>query len=138
MIGNVKNPGMYTVSGNSNILSVLDIAGGPSASGSMRSVHLKREGKIISEFDLYEVFVNGNFDVKTDLRAGDVILVNPKGDQVAISGGFTQEGIYEIKKNTTLKDAIHFAGGFTPSSRADTIFVERKGNNSSTYLEIDT
>lgn len=128
---------MYTVSGNSNILSVLDIAGGPSASGSMRSVHLKRQGKIISEFDLYEVFVNGNFDVKTDLRAGDVILVNPKGDQVAISGGFTQEGIYEIKKNTTLKDAIHFAGGFTPSSRADSIFVERKGNNISTYLEIE-
>ena len=137
VIGNVKNPGMYTVSGNSNILSVLDIAGGPSASGTMRSIHLKRQGKIISEFDLYEVFVNGNFDVKTDLRAGDVILVNPKGDQVAISGGFTQEGIYEIKKNTTLKDAIHFAGGFTPSSRADSIFVERKGNNSSTYLEIE-
>jgi len=137
VIGNVNNPGMYTVSGNSNILSVLDMAGGPSSSGSMRSVLLKRQGSIISDFDLYEVFVNGNFDVKTDLRAGDVILVNPKGDQVAISGGFTQQGIYEIKKDTTLKDAIHFAGGFTPSSRADTIFVERKENNSSNYLEIE-
>ena len=137
VIGNVKNPGMYTVSGNSNILSVLDMAGGPSASGSMRSIQLKREGEIISEFDLYEVFVNGNFDVKEDLRAGDVILVNPKGDQVAISGGFTREAIYEIKKNTTLKDAIHFAGGFSPSSKADTVLIERKENNSSTYIEVD-
>ena len=38
------------------------------------------------------------------------------------------------KKGTTLKDAIHLAGGFAPSGRADTIFVERKGNNTSTYL----
>lgn len=137
VIGNVKNPGMYTVSGNANILSVLDIAGGPSATGSMRSIHLKREGRIISEFDLYEVFVNGNFDVKEDLRAGDVILVNPKGEQVAISGGFTQPAIYEIKKGTTLKDAIHLAGGFAPSGKADTIFVERKMNNTTSYLEVD-
>jgi polysaccharide biosynthesis/export protein len=137
VIGSVNSPGMYTVSGNSNILSVLDMAGGPSSSGSMRSIVLKRDGKVISEFDLYEVFVNGNFEVKTDLRAGDVILINPKGDQVAISGGITQPGIYELKNSTTLSQALHFAGGFTPSSNTDKVFVDRKENGNTSYLEID-
>ena len=137
VIGSVNSPGMYTVSGNSNILSVLDMAGGPSSSGSMRSIVLKRDGKVISEFDLYEVFVNGNFEVKTDLRAGDVILVNPKGAQVAISGGITQPGIYELKNSTTLSQALHFAGGFTPSSNSDKVFVDRKENGNTSYLELD-
>jgi polysaccharide biosynthesis/export protein len=137
VIGNVEAPGMYTVSGNSNILSVLDMAGGPSSSGSMRSILLKRDGKTIAEFDLYEVFINGNFEVTTELRAGDVILVTPKGHQVAISGGVSQQGIYEIKQGTSLSEALHYSGGLSPSSTQDIIFVERKDTNTALYLEVD-
>ena len=136
VIGNVEFPGMYTVSASSNILSVLDFAGGPSSSGSMRSILLKRDGNVIQEFDLYEVFVNGNFSSSTQLRAGDVILVSSKGDQVAVSGGVTRPAIYEIKPKNTLKDALHFAGGISPAGIAEKILIERKSNNSLSEFSI--
>ena len=77
-MGSVDFPGMYTVAGNSTILSALDMAGGPSENGSFRSIELKRDNRTIAEFDLYDVFIEGNINFKHRLRAGDVILVNPK------------------------------------------------------------
>mgnify|MGYP003950200883 CR=1 FL=1 len=139
VIGNVEFPGMYTVAANANILSVLDAAGGPSESGSMRSILLKREGEIIEEFDLYEVFVNGNFKSSIQLKAGDVILVSSKGLQVAISGGVTRPGIYELKKGNSLGDALHFSGGVSASGIKEKILVERKSGNavSNSYIALD-
>jgi polysaccharide export outer membrane protein len=139
VIGNVEFPGMYTVAANANILSVLDAAGGPSDNGSMRSILLKRDGEMIEEFDLYEVFVNGNFKSSTQLKAGDVILVSPKGPQVAISGGVTRPAIYELKKGNSLGDALHFAGGVSASGVKEKILVERNAANtvSNSYIALE-
>ena len=41
--GNVDFPGIYTLSGNSNILQALDIVGGVSENGSLRKITLKRK-----------------------------------------------------------------------------------------------
>ena len=125
IIGSVNFPGMYTVSGNSNILSVLDFAGGPSKNGSMRSILHKRNGEIIADHDLYEIFINGNFIGRQDLRAGDVILVQPKGPQVAVSGGVTNPAIYEINDSTSLNQALNFAGGLAASGSTTSIELHR-------------
>ena len=138
VVGNVEFPGMYTVAANSNILSILDSAGGPSESGSMRSILLKRNGEVIQEYDLYEVFVNGNFESSKQLKAGDVILVSSKGHQVGISGGVTRPGIYELKKNDSLKNVLHFAGGISPSGIKEKILVERKDSNSPSNFYISS
>ena len=41
--GNVEFPGIYTLSGNSNILQALNVSGGPNEDGSLRSIVIKRE-----------------------------------------------------------------------------------------------
>ena len=125
IVGGVDFPGMYTVSGNSNILSALDMAGGPSDNGSYRSIFLKRNNEVIFEYDLYDVFINGNINFSHTLQAGDVILINPKGKEIAVSGGVNNPAYYEIKSGETLFDAINFAK-LSENSNKNLITVERR------------
>ncbi len=125
VVGGIDFPGMYTVSGNSNILSALDMAGGPSDNGSYRSILLKRNNEVIFEYDLYDVFINGNINFNHTLQAGDVILISPKGKEIAISGGVNNPAYYEIRSGETLFDAINFAK-LTQNSNKNLITVERR------------
>ena len=45
--GNAKNPGVYTLTGNSNILHAITVAGGINDFGSYREINLLRNGEII-------------------------------------------------------------------------------------------
>ena len=60
LVGNAVKPGIYTLPGGSNILSLLHAAGGLSKGGSFRSVIHKRNNNILQEIDLYDVLINGN------------------------------------------------------------------------------
>ena len=72
--GNVFAPGMYTVSGGANILSVLNIVGGINDNGSYRNILIKRAGEVIATVDLYDALINGNLSFNR-LRSGDSIVV---------------------------------------------------------------
>jgi hypothetical protein len=54
VVGEVRMPGAYTVSAFDTVINALLIAGGPSELGSLRSVQLKRNGKIVTTIDFYE------------------------------------------------------------------------------------
>jgi protein involved in polysaccharide export with SLBB domain len=111
--GGIENPGIYTLSGGSNILGALNIAGGISKSGSFRNIELRRGGQLIKEYDLYDIFVYGNFDEKITLRSGDTLFVHPSSSLIPISGAVSYEAIFEMQQDETLKDLVEFAGGFS-------------------------
>ena len=123
IVGSVDFPGMYTVAGNSTILSALDMAGGPSENGSFRSIELKRDNRTIAEFDLYDVFIEGNINFEHRLRAGDVILVN-QGKEVAVSGGVNAPAIYELIDNETIYDALKYAK-ISENINSDILTIQR-------------
>ncbi|MDA9082171.1 SLBB domain-containing protein [Gammaproteobacteria bacterium] len=124
VIGSANKPGMYTVSGGSTILSVLHAAGGMNDQGSMRSIIIKRNNKVLQEVDLYEALIKGNVNLGSSLRSGDVILVNQKLPQVTITGGVPSPAIYEIKPNESLEDLIELAGNTMPGA-SDGIEIRR-------------
>ena len=75
LVGNVKNPGMYTLSGGSTVLSLLHAAGGISSNGSLREIqHKKRNNKLIQSTDLYGMLLNGDLSEFNILRSGDVVF----------------------------------------------------------------
>ena len=53
--GDVFNPGLYTLNGNSNIFHALVVSGGPTENGSFRRIRLVRDNKTISSifFDFF-------------------------------------------------------------------------------------
>ena len=115
IVGGVENPGIYTLSGGSNVLGGLHVAGGISNSGSFRNIELRRNGETIANFDLYDLFISGQYDDQNTLRSGDTIFVNPINFQVPVVGGVHNPAIYELTKEETLEDLIDFAGGFNES-----------------------
>lgn len=104
-------PGSYTVSSLSTLVNAVLAAGGPSAGGSFRSIQLRRGGRLVSDFDLYDLLLKGDQSGDTLLQNGDVIHIAPAGEEVAVFGSVNHQAIFEVGPGETLNDAILYAGG---------------------------
>ncbi len=111
--GYVNNPGFYILGGYSNVFHAIKVAGGIAENGSFRNIEVKRAGKTIHVFDLYDAFINGDTSSSVSLRSGDAILVNSTNKFIPLMGAVKRQAIYEFRVNETVKDIIDFAGGFS-------------------------
>jgi polysaccharide biosynthesis/export protein len=125
-VGEARRPGTYTISSFSTLVNAIFAAGGPAPHGSMRHIELKRDGQIITEFDLYDLLLKGDKSKDVALLPGDVIFIPPAGPQVAIAGSVNTPSIYEMKDTeTSLGEAIELAGGLNTVADGGKVTVER-------------
>ncbi|MDC0980026.1 SLBB domain-containing protein [bacterium] len=112
VLGEAYNPGSYTLSALSTVTNTLFISGGVNKSGSLRNIEIKRRGKLVNKYDLYDLLVKG--DTTTDIRLedGDTIFIPFIENKVTLGGAFKRPYIYELLDGETLEDVISFAGGF--------------------------
>jgi len=129
VVGQVRRPGTYTVGSLSTLVNALFACGGPSKSGSMRRIQLRRGGKVITTMDLYSLIVSGDKSQDAPLLPGDVIYVPPVGSLVAMAGSINLPAIYELKEQATLKDVIGYAGGLSNTVAGNHAIVERIDNH---------
>ena len=129
VLGSARQPGAYTVSSLSTLVNALFASGGPSATGSMRRIELRRGGQVVTEFDVYDLLRNGDKSHDAQLLPGDVIYIPPVGPQVAIYGSVDEPGIYELKGETTIAAALKYTGGLTNLAEADRVLLERIQNH---------
>ena len=129
MIGGVEVQGAYTLPGNTNILHALNNANGISENGSFRDIQILRNGSTVESFDLYEIFISGNFKNDFQFSSGDIIKVGYLDQQAAVSGGVNNPAIYEFKNGDTVKTIINFSGGFSPYANKDKIEVIRSNSD---------
>ena len=128
LVGNAANPGIYTLPGGSNILSLLHASGGISEGGSYRSITHKRNNRIIQEIDLYDILIQGNLLFKSPLRSGDSLIIHASQRLIAISGGINTPAIYELKDNENLDDLVNLAQGFSVSAIDEILISSAAGN----------
>jgi len=125
IVGNVFNPGMYTLNGNSNMLHALTMAGGIDGIGSYRNINLIRNGEVIDSLDVYKVLTFGLHSLSSGLRSGDSILVRPSGKIVSVESGAKRNGKYELKDNESLSDLLTYASGFIRDANKENITIRR-------------
>lgn len=123
--GNAMNPGIYTLTGNSNILHALSAAGGVSEYGSLREINLVRNDRVIETLDLYQLLINGNYNIKKRLQSGDVIFVKPKKSIVKIDGAVNRPAKYEVFDDQNLFSIIEYANGIKRTADIQNISLER-------------
>ena len=109
--GFALTPGSYTVSSLSTLVNAVLAAGGPASGGSFRSIQLRRNGRLISDFDLYDFLLKGDKSADSVLQNGDVIYIAPVGAQVAVIGSANNEAVFEARASDTLTDVLLYAGG---------------------------
>ncbi|OIO34685.1 MAG: hypothetical protein AUJ70_00530 [Candidatus Omnitrophica bacterium CG1_02_40_15] len=129
MMGEVKKPGAYSISSQSNIFQALYQAGGPTKMGSMRKIKIVSPDSKSKEVDLYQFLLNGEPADNSIIQSGDTIFVPPIGDVVAISGNVKRPAIYETKGDISLSDLMDFSGGITPTGNLQHLQVERIKDN---------
>ena len=108
------------------MLSAVVAAGGPSPAGSMRKILLRRDGRVISELDVYEFLVQGDKSKDVQLAAGDVVVFQPAGPRVALTGSIDTPAIYELKSaQEPLRELLRYAGGAPVLANPNRVQLER-------------
>jgi polysaccharide export outer membrane protein len=125
VLGDAEKPGSYTVSGLSTMTNALFVSGGVKKIGSLRNIQLKRDGRLISTLDLYDLLLHGDPSNDRHLLPGDVIFIPPIGPTISVYGAVRRPAIYELKTETTTVQAIDLAGGMLPDADATLGQLER-------------
>jgi polysaccharide biosynthesis/export protein len=118
VLGDVEKPGSYTVSGLSTVTNALFVSGGVKKIGSLRNIQLKRDGRVVTTLDLYDLLLRGDTSGDRQLLPGDVIFIPPIGNTVSVYGAVRRPAIYELKGEKTAAQAVQIAGGLLPDADA--------------------
>jgi protein involved in polysaccharide export with SLBB domain len=135
ILGQARRPGSYTVSSLSTLVNALFASGGPSSRGSLRNIELKRGGRVVTDFDLYDLLLEGDKTKDAPLLPGDIIFVPNAGARVAVAGSVGSPAIYELKPNTSLGDLLSYAGGLSPTASGQRAILERIDQRSALHSE---
>jgi len=125
VVGDVAQPGSYTLPSLSTVASAMYLAGGPSNIGTVRNIKLYRNNKLKSTLDVYEFIFKGKFDSNVRLEDNDVIVVTPYEGVVTITGAVKRPMKYEVKGGETVADVIGFAGGLSDNAYSGSVHVSR-------------
>ena len=125
VLGDVVQPGGYTMSATSTVMTSLYYAGGPTLQGSMRNVRLMRNNKLLQEMDLYDYLAQGNRLQDTRLENGDVVFVPPVQVRVQLEGEVQHPATYELRSGETLADLLVLAGGLKSTALLERAQIER-------------
>jgi protein involved in polysaccharide export with SLBB domain len=126
VVGQARQPGVFTVSSLSTFVSALFETGGPSVNGSLRNIQLKRDGRVVSTIDLYQFIRQGDKSADAQLQPGDVIVIPTAGPRVAVLGAVDAPAIYELKSaQESMADVLTYGGGVLSLTTPHKVLVER-------------
>lgn len=137
VMGEVEMPGTYTLPSLASVFHALYNAGGINDIGSLRSVKVFRNGKTISEFDVYEYIFEGKNTLNMILQDGDVVLVSPYLNLVEVKGKVKRPMIYEMKDSEAMTKLLDYAGGFTGDAYKKGVRIIRKSGREHQVYNVD-
>jgi polysaccharide export outer membrane protein len=143
VVGEVRTPGAYTMSGDMRLVEALALAGSttPSASGEAVVVRATNQPVVVEptklsvpnpnspnsevvRVDLREL-ENGNLSQNVQLRNGDTIFVL-RAESIYVFGQVKSPGAYPLRqKNTTVLQALSLAGGVSDRGSLGRIQIVR-------------
>ena len=126
VMGEVVQPGTYSLSSFSTVFHALYRAGGVSDIGSLRNVQLVRNGKNIATIDVYQFIMKGNIQDDIRLQEGDVVIVPAYDILVKVDGKVKRPMRFEMKKDESLSTLISYAGGFDADAYTRSLRVVRQ------------
>lgn len=138
VVGDVMRAGAYTVSALSTITNALFASGGISRVGTLRNIELKRNGRTISRFDLYDLLLAGDTSRDRQLEHGDAIFVPSIGSTASVMGQVLRPAIYELDGSATVGELLEVAGGLRAEADPRVARLERiDTDHQRTVIDLD-
>lgn len=139
VLGEVRSPGLYSISATSKtLIDFISLAGGKIQSSSDRIIVLSQgaNGFERIEINLDKLFKSGNLSTLTEanlnLNADDIIYV-PKAPLFYIYGNVNRPGVYPLRDRMSVAQALSVGGGV--SLRGTERGLEIKRRSASGELE---
>ena len=129
IIGEVYNPGSFTIPAINTAFNALIASGGPNQIGSVRNIYIKRDGKTVDSLDVYKFLFNPLISNDIYMQDGDYIFIPPAENLVEIIGEVNRPYTYEAKGGESVGDMIKYTGGFTTTAFRDIITLKRLDYN---------
>jgi polysaccharide export outer membrane protein len=139
IMGQVKNPGIYALSGHTSFLELLSKAGGLAKDAGEKAIIKRRAGpadtneKIIT-IDLKRLVEAGDTSLDVALMDNDNIYI-VKAGVFYITGEVKKPDAYKYEEGTTVIKAVTMAGGFTDKASTSRARIIRKVDGKEQLIE---
>lgn len=137
IVGEAVQPGAYNVNGLTTITQALIASGGVKKSGSLRHIQLMRKGKVVSDFDLYDLLIKGDTSKDLRLSSGDTLFIPIRENAMTIEGQVARPAVYEAKGGTTVGQLLSLAGGAKPNAYLSRVSVRRTSSKGLQQFTLD-
>ena len=125
IVGEVYNPGSYSIPAINTAFNALIAANGPNQLGSVRNIYIKRNGKIVDSLDVYQFLFNPTRSQDIYMQDGDYLFVPPAKNIVEVKGAVNRPYTYEAKTGESVASLIKYAGGYTTNAFTDVLTLKR-------------
>lgn len=137
MMGEVVNPGTYTMSSFATIFNALYLSGGVNDKGTLRAVKVYRKDKPIATYDVYDFILNGNSNMGIRLEDNDIIVVDTYKRLVNVTGAVKRPMYYEVLEGETVEQVLAYAGGLAENAYKNDVRIARSGKQEREILTIN-
>lgn len=137
VMGEVKNPGTYTLPAFATVFHALYMADGTNDIGTLRNIKVYRNNRLVSVVDIYDYILNGKLTGNVKLADNDVISVGPYDCLVNITGKVKRPMYYEMKRNESVGTLLKYAGGFTGDAYKKSVRIVRKTGREYSVYNVD-
>ena len=125
VLGDIAQPGAYSVSPATTLFTSLYYFAGPTSQGSLRDIQLIRNGKNIASVDFYNYLLTGKMVDDVRLQLDDVIFIPKRGKTISLYGEVNRQAIFEIKENEGLNQLLKMAGGLKNTAYLERAQIDR-------------
>lgn len=130
IVGEVYNPGSYSIPAINTAFNALIAANGPNQLGTVRNIYIKRDGKTVDSLDVYQFLFNPTRSQDIYMQDGDYLFVPPAKHIIEVKGAVNRPYTYEAKNGESVANLIQYAGGLTTNAYADVVTLKRIEYNS--------
>jgi polysaccharide export outer membrane protein len=144
VLGEVRSPAEYQLTGDMTLLAALARAGGPMPSASQEAVivraprHAAANGGPAPDAEIIKVDMTalqaGNLSLNIPLLDGDTITI-PKAQSVFVSGEVKTPGAFGVDRGATVLQVLSLAGGVTERGADGRIRIQRIVNGKQVELK---
>lgn len=130
VIGEVKNPGLYPLSGKVDVLKAISAGGGLTNNAGLKDAIIVRENQEIIPVDLEKLLDQNDLSQNYELNNGDSLYI-PKAftiTNISIAGEVKSPGLYSLEGKVDILKAISACGGLTQKADYKNAIINKKDN----------